>query len=401
MPNYNLVCTISHHRKVLSYSGPLKSRSGIEEHIARTSPGAMDLRVYGPITAEGFDETSKNLAGIDALGIGPDDAGKLLIRLLNRQVPNGGRLYENRDPVSAQQEFEKWIGAVGAILDRFPDDRGLRRAWDALPTSKILVADKYLERAGALADYWEAVRTRLDWLCATNEALGKEEPSFLGRSLGFGDSMFVNEETAKVLLKNSGREIESLIKSGELREFREGSRPMFKRDQVYRVRGANTPVPNGSDNQGSEGGPRDSITPSSGYVFIGHGRSNTWLVLRDFLEKRLNLAVDEFNRESTAGMSIKERLEAMLQECCFAFLVLTAEDERSDGTFHARENVVHEVGLFQGRLGFGRAIILLENGCAKFTNIDGLTYIAFEKNDLRMAFEEIRRVLEREHILSN
>jgi len=361
----------------------------------------MDLRVYGPITAEGFDETSKNLAGIDALGIGPDDAGKLLIRLLNRQVPNGGRLYENRDPVSAQQEFEKWIGAVGAILDRFPDDRGLRRAWDALPTSKILVADKYLERAGALADYWEAVRTRLDWLCATNEALGKEEPSFLGRSLGFGDSMFVNEETAKVLLKNSGREIESLIKSGELREFREGSRPMFKRDQVYRVRGANTPVPNGSDNQGSEGGPRDSITPSSGYVFIGHGRSNTWLVLRDFLEKRLNLAVDEFNRESTAGMSIKERLEAMLQECCFAFLVLTAEDERSDGTFHARENVVHEVGLFQGRLGFGRAIILLENGCAKFTNIDGLTYIAFEKNDLRMAFEEIRRVLEREHILSN
>ena len=29
----------------------------------------------------------------------------------------------------------------------------------------------------------------------------------------------------------------------------------------------------------------------------------------------------------------------------------------------ARMNVIHEVGLFQGRLGFERAIVLLEEGC--------------------------------------
>jgi predicted nucleotide-binding protein len=42
-------------------------------------------------------------------------------------------------------------------------------------------------------------------------------------------------------------------------------------------------------------------------------------------------------------------------------------------------NVVHEAGLFQGRLGFERAIILLEEGCKSFSNIEGLGQIRFPK----------------------
>ena len=49
-----------------------------------------------------------------------------------------------------------------------------------------------------------------------------------------------------------------------------------------------------------------------------------------------------------------------------AFLVMTAEDEQPDGTLRARDNVIHEAGLFQDRLGFKRAIILLEEGCEEF-----------------------------------
>jgi len=89
----------------------------------------------------------------------------------------------------------------------------------------------------------------------------------------------------------------------------------------------------------------------------------------------------------------------MLDAAEFAFLVMTAEDTHSDNTAHARENVVHEAGLFQGRLGFKRAIILLEQGCAEFSNIHGLTVIRFPKGDLKPAFEGIRRVLERENII--
>src|SRR4051794_236385 len=111
---------------------------------------------------------------------------------------------------------------------------------------------------------------------------------------------------------------------------------------------------------------------SNGKIFIGHGRSRAWKDLKDFLFERLKLEYDEFNRESAAGLSTTERLIDMLNSACFAFLVMTAEDEHADGQHHARENVIHEIGLFQGRLGFERAIILLENGCTQFSNIVGL-----------------------------
>jgi predicted nucleotide-binding protein len=78
---------------------------------------------------------------------------------------------------------------------------------------------------------------------------------------------------------------------------------------------------------------------------------------------------------------------------------MTAEDEQPDGTVRARENVVHEIGLFQGRHDFTRAIVLLEKGCQSFSNIAGLTVIQFQKGDIKGTFEEVRRVLEREGLL--
>jgi hypothetical protein len=134
-------------------------------------------------------------------------------------------------------------------------------------------------------------------------------------------------------------------------------------------------------------------------VFIGHGRSLVWLELKDFTEGRLHLAVDEFNRAPAAGLFTGERIEAMLNDARFALLVMTGEDEQLDGKVRARENVVHEAGLFQGRLGFKRAIILLEEGCDAFSNIDGLTVIKFPKGKIGAAFEDIRRTLERETII--
>ncbi len=80
-------------------------------------------------------------------------------------------------------------------------------------------------------------------------------------------------------------------------------------------------------------------------------------------------------------------------------LILTAEDERVDGTVAARQNVIHEVGLFQGRLGFTRAIVMLEHGCEEFPNIEGFGQRRFPAGQIEAAFEEVRRVLEREGLL--
>lgn len=73
--------------------------------------------------------------------------------------------------------------------------------------------------------------------------------------------------------------------------------------------------------------------------------------------------------------------------------------ERSDGVKTARANVIHEVGLFQGRLGFEKAIVLLEQGCEEFSNIVGITQIRFPPGNIKAIFEEVRRVLERERII--
>ena len=136
-------------------------------------------------------------------------------------------------------------------------------------------------------------------------------------------------------------------------------------------------------------------------IFIGHGHSSDWREFKDFINDRLGLPWDEFNRVPVAGVTNIARLNQMLNQSCMAFLVMTAEDEQADGTLHARINVAHEAGLFQGRLGFEKAIILLEEGCEEFSNIEGLGQIRFPKGKISATFEEVRRVLEREGIIGS
>ncbi|MEU1163449.1 TIR domain-containing protein [Streptomyces sp. NPDC005921] len=147
--------------------------------------------------------------------------------------------------------------------------------------------------------------------------------------------------------------------------------------------------------------PAIAVRQTGERVFIGHGGSGLWRVLKDFVTDRLNLPYDEFNRVPVAGVTTVSRLGDMLDRAAVAFLVLTAEDETADGKVLARQNVIHEVGLFQGRLGFERAIVMLEEGCEEFSNINGLSQIRFPKGDISARFEEVRQVLEREGLLES
>ena len=115
----------------------------------------------------------------------------------------------------------------------------------------------------------------------------------------------------------------------------------------------------------------------------------------------MRLPWDEFNRVPVAGIPNTVRLSTMLDAAAIAFLVLTGEDEMADERVQARMNVIHEAGLLQGRLGFNRAIILLEEGCEEFSNIEGLGQIRFPKNNIRAAFHDIQLVLEREGLIES
>ena len=119
-------------------------------------------------------------------------------------------------------------------------------------------------------------------------------------------------------------------------------------------------------------------SPSRPIIFIGHGRSDQWRQLKDHLHEQHGYDVEAYEVGARAGHTMRDVLEDVFTKSSFALLVLTGEDEDAEGNLHARENVIHETGLFQGRLGWPRAIVVLENGAVEFSNIHGIQQLRFD-----------------------
>jgi hypothetical protein len=131
-------------------------------------------------------------------------------------------------------------------------------------------------------------------------------------------------------------------------------------------------------------------------VFIGHGRNTLWRELKDHLHEQHGYEVEAYEIGARAGHTIRDILDEMLKKSSFALLVMTGEDETAEGTLHPRLNVVHESGLFQGRLGFHRAIVLLEEGAEEFGNIAGIQQLRFSKGNIKEIFGDVVATLRRE-----
>jgi len=131
-------------------------------------------------------------------------------------------------------------------------------------------------------------------------------------------------------------------------------------------------------------------------VFIGHGRSELWRDLKDHLQDKHGFQIQAYEVGARAGHAVRDILEEMLDASSFAVLVMTGEDISADGTPRARQNVVHEVGLFQGRLGFNRAVVLLEEGTEVFTNIEGIAQLRFGRGNIRETFGDVVATIRRE-----
>jgi len=131
-------------------------------------------------------------------------------------------------------------------------------------------------------------------------------------------------------------------------------------------------------------------------IFIGHGHSSDWQQLRDHLRDKHEYNVVTFETGARAGHHIRDILEEMLDQSSLAFLVLTGEDETAEERFRARQNVIHETGLFQGRLGFSKAIVLLEKGVEEFSNNAGIQHISFAKGHIEGVFGDVVATIKRE-----
>jgi predicted nucleotide-binding protein len=131
-------------------------------------------------------------------------------------------------------------------------------------------------------------------------------------------------------------------------------------------------------------------------IFIGHGRDPQWRDLKDHLADKHQLDVQAYESGARAGHGIRDILDDLVRTSSFAVLILTGEDEMAGGGIRARQNVVHELGLFQGKLGFTRAIALLEEGTEEFSNIHGINQVRFAKGNIQATFGEVLATLRRE-----
>ena len=142
--------------------------------------------------------------------------------------------------------------------------------------------------------------------------------------------------------------------------------------------------------------PEEEDTTDPPVVFIGHGNDGQWRQLKDHLHDSHNFDVEAYEVGARAGHDVRDILESMLNNSSFALLVMTAEDCMEDGSMRPRQNVVHEAGLFQGRLGFGRAIMIVEEGVEDFSNIASIQQIRFSTGNIREVFGDVLATLNRE-----
>jgi len=128
-------------------------------------------------------------------------------------------------------------------------------------------------------------------------------------------------------------------------------------------------------------------------VFISHGRSNDWRAVQSFTEKDVKLPTIELAQEPNLGRTIIEKLIDNAKRCDSAVIVMTGDDTANDDQARVRENVMHEIGFFQGMYG-RRAIILLHEESVNIpTNLAGVAYIPFPKGNIEAGFHVLQREL--------
>jgi predicted nucleotide-binding protein len=128
-------------------------------------------------------------------------------------------------------------------------------------------------------------------------------------------------------------------------------------------------------------------------VFITHGRSNDWRTVQPFIERDVGLSTIELAQEANMGRTIIEKLIDNAARCNSAVIVMTGDDIANEEEARVRENVMHEIGFFQGRYGRNYVILLHEEGVNIPTNLAGVAYVPFPKNGIDASLHVLQREL--------
>lgn len=128
-------------------------------------------------------------------------------------------------------------------------------------------------------------------------------------------------------------------------------------------------------------------------VFISHGRARDWMEVQAFIGRDVGLRTLELAQEPNRGRTVLQKLEEESSRCSFAVVVMTGEDLTAEGERRTRENVMHEIGYFQGKYGLSRVCLLHQEGTNIPSNIHGLVYIPFPEGLVTASFGALGREL--------
>lgn len=143
----------------------------------------------------------------------------------------------------------------------------------------------------------------------------------------------------------------------------------------------------------SELAPPSAAASAPRCVFVSHGRAPDWREVQTYIEKDIGLPTMELAQEANQGRTILAKLWESSQRCDSAVIVMTGDDLDAAGQARARENVIHEIGFFQGKYGLDRVCLLHEEGVSIPSNIHGLVYTPFPKEMVSASFGVLIREL--------
>lgn len=129
------------------------------------------------------------------------------------------------------------------------------------------------------------------------------------------------------------------------------------------------------------------------HIFISHGRSVEWYKVQSFIEKDLGFKTLELAQQPNLGRTVIQKLDEETDSCYSAVIVMTGDDFVSEEEIRARENVLHEIGFFQGRLGLRKVVLFHEEGVNIPSNIHGIVYISFARVNVESTFAALQREL--------
>ncbi|MBL4801257.1 MAG: nucleotide-binding protein [Emcibacter sp.] len=128
-------------------------------------------------------------------------------------------------------------------------------------------------------------------------------------------------------------------------------------------------------------------------VFISHGHSDEWRKVQPFIEKDVKLTTIELAQEPNIGRTIIEKLIDNADRCDSAVIIMTGDDFTKEEEARVRENVMHEIGFFQGYYGRNLVIMLHEEGVNIPTNLSRIVYVPFPKGSIETSFHVLQREL--------